>query len=375
MRYAWTEEQSLLRATLERLFAERFNFADRTRTTAQALSTEAWRSLAELGVLGLPFASEYGGSEGEAIDVVIVMEALGWGLVATPYLSTVVLGGGLLRHGADQDLKARTIPQIISGAAQIAFAFAEQESRFNPANVALSASQEGGHFKLNGRKAVVYGAPEAQHLFVSARTDGARMEREGVSLFIVPADAPGLEMRAYLTADRHSAADIAFHDVAVPSEAMIGPQGRALGLIERVLDEAVVAACAEAVGAIGALNARCVQHCRTREAFGQPLAKFQALRHRLVDMRVAYEQASAITLKAAQSLDGPSKQRSRMASACKTQVCQDSAFIAKAAVQLHGAIGMTDELDVGHYFRRVMLLQHLFGGADFHLRRFLDLSR
>ena len=374
MRYAWTEEQTLLRGALERLFAERFNFAGRSKTPSQEVARAAWRELAQLGVLGLPFEEQYGGSEGGAIDTALVMEAIGEGLIPAPYIASIVVGGGLLRHAASSALKADLIPPLIAGDVQLALAFSERQSRFNPANVATRAARRGDRYILSGRKIVAYNAPDAGFLFVSARTRGGETDREGVALFLVPATASGLDLRSYETSDGYRAADVSLSEVEVSENNLIGEDGDAVGVIERVLDEAVVAACAEAVGAMAALNARCVEHVRTRAAFGQPLSKFQALRHRIVDMHVAHEQAGAITLKAALSLNAAPAQRARMASACKTQVCQEAAFVAKAAVQLHGAIGITDELDVGRYFKHIMLFQHVFGGADYHLRRFLALS-
>ncbi|MDX2276880.1 MAG: acyl-CoA dehydrogenase family protein [Hyphomonadaceae bacterium] len=375
MRYAWTEEQTLLRGALERLFAERFSFPDRSKQPNQYVAQAAWRELAQLGVLGLPFEEQFGGSEGGALDTALVMEALGRGLVPAPYIPSIVIGGGFLRYAGPSALKAELIPRLIAGDLHLALAFTEAQSRFNPANVATSAVRRGDRYILSGQKIVAYNAPIAGFLFVTARTGGAHTDLDGVSLFLVSVDAAGLEVRSYETADEYSAADIRLNGVEVAVGHLIGEEGKAIDLIERVLDEAIVAACAEAVGAMAALNARCVEHVRTRVAFGQTLSKFQALRHRIVDMHVAYEQAGALTLKAALSLSAAPAHRARIVSACKAQVCQEAAFVGKAAVQLHGAIGVTDELDVGRYFKRIMLFQHVFGGADYHLRRFLALSR
>jgi alkylation response protein AidB-like acyl-CoA dehydrogenase len=232
---------------------------------------------------------------------------------------------------------------------------------------------QGVHF-LNGRKIVVYGAPEADMLFVTARTAGRTRDEHGISLFLVGKDAPGVSLRPYVTADGMSAADIVFEQVRIPASSLVGERDEALPLVQQVVDEATAAVCAEAVGAIEALNQRCVEHCKTREAFGKPLSKFQVLQHRLVDMRVSYEQAAAIVLKASLAVTLPAPARARAVSACKVQVCQEAAFVGKNALQLHGAMGITDELDVGHYFKRLTLIQSMFGSVDHHLRRYLRLS-
>jgi alkylation response protein AidB-like acyl-CoA dehydrogenase len=371
MRYIWSEEQRLLRSTLQRYLTDRHSFTDRRRRAGRGFDAGAWAGLADLGLLGVPFPEELGGGGGSALDMLIVMEQLGRALVTEPYVPTVVLGGGLLRHGGNAEQKGEFIPGLIAGEMRFAFAFAEARSRFNLANVSTEAQPARGGFLLSGQKIVVYGAPDAHAIFVTARTTGEPRDRQGVSLFLVSKDAPGLSMRTYITTDGMSAADIGLREVWVPETSRVGELDGALPLVEQVVDEATVAVCAEAVGAMEALNERCVEYCKTRQAFGETLSKFQVLRHRLVDMHLAHELAGAITLKAGLAITCSAEHRARMVSACKVQVGQEAALVGKNAVHLHGAIGMTEELDVGHYFKRLTLIQTMFGNVDHHLRRYV----
>lgn len=375
MRFTWTEEQRQLSDTLRRYLSERYSFEYRRRRIASGFDAAMWSDLAALGVLGLPFAEGYGGGGGSMLETLLVMEAFGRSLVVEPYVPTVVLGGGLLRKGAGEAQRERLIPALIGGSARLAFAFAEQESRFNLAHAATRASLTGNGYLLRGRKIVVYGAPECHWLLVSARTSGEVAERGGISVLLVPADAPGLAMRSYTCIDGMAAAEVTFNDVEVGADGLIGERDNALPLIEQVMDEATVAICAEAVGAMAALTEKCVGYARTREAFGAPIASFQVIGHRLVDMRIAYEQAAALTLKAATRLAASAPDSARFASACKVRVGREASFMGKQAVQLHGAMGMTDELDIGHYFKRLLAICTMFGSPDYHLRRYVALRQ
>lgn len=373
MRFAWQEQQQLLRSMLERFVADRYAF-DARRGRPNGFDAEAWRELAELGVLGLPFEEAHGGSGGSALDVLVVMEAFGRGLAATPYATSIVLGGALLRHAGDETQKAEYIPRLVSGDLRLCLAYAEPGSRFDPAFATTTALRVDGGYLLNGRKVVVLGAPDAQACFVTARSAGAEHQAEGLSLLLTPLDAPGVSLTPFRCIDGASAADIAFEDVFVPDARLFGPAGEALPLVERALDEATAAVCAEAVGIISALNEKCVEHAKTRRAFGQSLSEFQVIQHRLVDMQIAYEMAAAIALKAASQIAAGAAGAARSVSSCKVLVGDEAGFVGKAAVQLHGAIGMTDELDVGHYFKRLMAIRASFGDADFHLRRRIRLA-
>jgi alkylation response protein AidB-like acyl-CoA dehydrogenase len=374
MRFSWSEEQEMLRSTLRRFVEQRYSAEYRRQRLVRGFDAAVWSELADMGVLGLPFEEQYGGSGGSALDTLVVMEAFGRGLVIEPYIASVILGGGLLRRIGDGRQKAELIPRMVAGELRLAFGFAEAESRFNLANVTLRAEQTAANFVLTGRKVLVLGAPECQMLLVSARTRGAALERDGISLFLVPRDAEGVELRTYTCVDGMSAADVTLDKVHIPHDALVGRLNGALSAIELVVDEAISAVCGEAVGAMAALNERCVAFAKTRQAFGKPIGQFQVIGHRLVDMSVSYEQAAAIAIKSAVKLSVASPDSSRTVSACKVAVAKEAAFVAKSAVQLHGAMGTTDELDVGHYFKRLTAIQTLFGSTLHHLRRYTELD-
>jgi alkylation response protein AidB-like acyl-CoA dehydrogenase len=373
VRFSWTEEQVLLRATLNQYFADRYPFENRQRRIRDGFSSALWNELAELGILGVPFEEEYGGTGGSPLDTLIVMEAFGRALVVEPFLPSIVLSGGLLRALASPAQKSRLIPPIISGELRAAFAFAEAQSRFNLSNVATEARIRDGQYVLNGRKIVAYGAPESQLLLVTARTAGSSLEPQGISVFMIPKDTKGLRIATYRCVDGMAAGDVIMEDVRLAREALLGEADHALPAIERVIDEAICAICGEAVGAMAALVEKCVEYSKSRRAFGKPIAEFQVIGHRLVDMHVAYEVAAAMAVKTAVAMRGRSATEvTAAASACKVKVGQEAGFIGKTAVQLHGAIGTSDELDIGHYFKRLTTLQTMFGSADFHLRRYIQ---
>jgi len=373
MRFAWSEEQSLLGAELRKFLGDRYDFESRRKRVAGGFDAGMWQQLSELGLLGLPFDEQYGGSGGSALDTLVVMEAFGRHLVVEPYVPTVVLGGGLLRIAASEQQRQRYLPGLIAGELRFALAFAEQQSRFNLADVATVARRDADGYVLSGHKIVVYGAPEAQHIFVTARIDDGCADA-GLSLFLIAADAAGVELRTYTTVDGMSAAEVVLHDVHTDAQSLVGAPHRALPAIEQVLDEAIAAICGEAVGAMAALNEKCVEYSKTRQAFGSAIADFQVIGHRLVDMHVAYEQAAAMAIKAALKVGAEPAERAKTISAAKVKVGQEGIFIGKHAVQLHGAIGTTDELDIGHYFKRLLAIQTLYGSTAHHLRRYVQLG-
>ncbi len=374
MRFTWTEEQELLRSSLRKFVDQRCHADYRRRRLVRGFDGEVWTELAEMGVLGLPFDEKHGGSGGSALDTLIVMEAFGRSLVIEPYVASVILGGGLLRAAAAERHQAEFIPRVISGELRLAFAFAEAQSRFNLAHVDVRAERTAGEYRLTGRKIVVLGAPECHLLLISARTAGGSLDRDGISLFVVPRDAAGVAIRGYTCVDGMSAAEVTLNNVRVPPDVLLGELDAALPAVERVIDEAISAVCGEAVGAMAALIERCIAFAKTRHAFGKPIGQFQVIGHRLVDMNVSYEQACAIAIKAALKLSAGSPQARRTVCACKVAVGKEAAFVGKSAVQLHGAMGTTDELDIGHYFKRMTALQTLFGSTQHHLRRYADLD-
>ncbi len=372
MRFTWTDDQIALRDTLLKFVAQRFPFEHRKRRIEGGFDPAAWAELADLGALGMPFDEACGGSGGSALDTLIIMEAFGRSLVVEPFMSCIILAGSVIRHGALPEQQRRLIPSIAAGEARYACAFAEEQSRYNLANVTTRAVQHGDHFRLNGKKAVVYGAPDSHTLIVAARTAGESTAAEGISLFLVPTESAGLSLRSYTCIDGMAAADVSLVDVQVGQDGVLGELHQALPALERAIDDATTAICGEAVGIMGALIERCIEHAKSRQAFGKPLAQFQVIGHRIVDLQVSYEVAAASALKAAAAQDLSPADRRRAVSAAKVQVAREAAFVGKSAVQLHGAMGTTDELDIGHYFKRLMTIQTLFGGADFHLRRYIQ---
>ncbi len=373
MDFSFSDEQTMLRDTLARFLADRYDFDTRRRITASEAGWRAdyWKAFAEeLGILGAAFSEEMGGLGGGPVDTMIVMEELGRGLVVEPYLGTVVLGGGLLKR-AGGDLAEALIPQIVDGSLIGAFAYAEPTGRYDLADVTTTARRSGDGWTIDGRKAVVVGAPWATHLFVTARTAGGRRDRGGVSVFLVEAGAAGIARRDYPTVDGRRASEIAFE--ATPA-VLLGEADAGLPLVEAVVDEAIAAVCAEAVGCMRKLHAGTLDYARQRKQFGRAIADFQVLQHRMVDMFMALEQSVSMTYMATLKLDEPDAERMKAASAAKVQIAKACRAVGQGAVQIHGGMGMTDELDIGHYFKRATVIEGLFGDLDHHLRRYEALT-
>jgi alkylation response protein AidB-like acyl-CoA dehydrogenase len=376
MDFHFTEEQAMLRDTLASYLAENHGFERRQAIVGQApgWSPALWKPFAEeLGILGAAFPEALGGLGGGAVENMIIMEELGRALSVEPYLATAVIGGGFLKHSGHAGAADLT-QQVIDGSAVFAFAQAEPQGRYDWANLKTTAVRRGGGWTLNGRKAVVVGAPWASHLIVTARTGGAQRDRDGVSVFLVDRSAPGVTLNDYATIDGARAADVVFEDVALGAETLIGPEGHALPLIEKVIDEAIVATCAEACGVLRRLHDDTVDYTKQRKQFGAPIASFQVLQHRMVDMFIHLEQAVSMTYMATHKLDAPDAERARYAAAAKVQVGKACRFIGQNAIQLHGGMGVTDELAVGHYFKRATLIESAFGSTDHHLARYEALS-
>jgi pimeloyl-CoA dehydrogenase small subunit len=371
--FDYSEEQRLLDETVRRLVQDEYEFSKRKRYLAepQGFSSALWSRYAELGLLGLPFAEEHGGFDGGGIETMIVMEGLGRGLALEPYLATVVLGGGLVALAGNDGQKSAILPEVAAGNLKLAFAQGERHARYNLANVESSARPEGGGFVLNGHKSVVVHGGAADKLIVSARTGGSSKDESGISLFLVDRDVKGVAVREYPTVDGLRAADIIFSNVAIGSDALLGPRDGALPLIHRATDRAVAALCAEAVGIMETLNAMTLEYIKTRKQFGVPIGSFQVLQHRMVDMTIAAEQAKSMEILAAMSIDSDDqREREKAVSAAKVQIGQSGRLVGQQAIQLHGGIGMTDEYAAGHYFKRLSSIEHSFGDTDYHLDRF-----
>ena len=378
MDIALSDEQKLLKDSAERFIERDYPFDKRRRLadTEEGFSRDIWNQFAELGWLGLAMPEDHGGLDGTLADTAVLMEALGRGLVVEPYLSTVLLGGELLRLGGSADQQAALIPPLIEGRSLLAFAFTERQSRYNPANVETTARAAGDGYLLDGAKGVVVHGASADKLIVSARVSGDSRDEAGISLFLVDGGAEGVTRRGYPTVDGLHGAEVTLDGVAVGGDDLLGPEGGAYPLIERVIDEASVAICAEAVGIMAVLVDATVEHLKTREQFGAPIGSFQVLQHRAVDMFNALELSRALVYRTAETIatSDDAENRARAASAAKVQIGRAGKLIGQQAIQLHGGMGMTDELFVSHYFKRLTMIGTLFGDADHHLKRFAALS-
>jgi len=370
MDFAYSPDQQLLGESVARLLGEQYDFEARGRILAAgAFSRDIWTRFADMGLLGLPFGESDGGLGGGAVETLIVMEAFGRHLVLEPYLPSIILGGGCLRRGATAEQRMRLLPRIIDGSSVLALAHSERGARFELAHVATTAKRDGDGWLLDGAKHYVLHGQSANSLIVSARISGNARDPQGLALFLVDATAAGLERRGYSTQDGTLAADLRLAGVRVDRGALIGEPGEALVLIEQVVGDALAALCAEAVGAMARALEITVEYLKVRKQFGAPIGSFQALQHRAVDMLVMVEQARSMALYAAMmGNEADPEERARALSAAKHQVGRAARFVGEQAVQLHGGIGMTEECQVGHYYRRLTVLDLLFGDSHHHLR-------
>jgi alkylation response protein AidB-like acyl-CoA dehydrogenase len=377
MDFSFTEEQSMLRDTVASYLADHYDF-DKRRTAIRSESgwrPDVWKAFADqLGILGASFPEDLGGLGGGVFENFVVMEEFGKSLVVEPYLSTVVIGGGFLKTARPfgyEDMVAR----IIAGDAVIAFAAAEPGSRYNWADIKTTARRNGDGYVLNGHKAVVHGAPWASHLIVTARTGGNQRDPQGVSVFLVDRAAGGMSTKDYPTVDGGRASEVYLENLEVPREALIGPEGDALPLIEHVMDEAGAAICAEACGVLRRLQEGTVEYTKNRKQFGQPISQFQVLQHRMVDMFIQLEQSISMTCMAHIKLgETDALERAKGVAGARVQIGKALKFVGQQAIQLHGGMGMTDELAIGHYFKRATILESLYGNTDHHLARYERLS-
>jgi pimeloyl-CoA dehydrogenase small subunit len=370
MDFELSEEQRLLQESIGRLLSDRYGFEQRTAYMKEpgGFSRALWKQYADLGLLALPFAEEDGGIGGGPVDIMIVMEAMGRALVLEPYLATVVLAGGVLRHAGSKQQRASLIPKIGDGSLILALAHSERQSRYDLADVATSAKKDGAGYVLDGAKGIVLHGDSADKFIVSARVAGKQRDRDGIGLFLVDAKAKGVSIRGYQTIDGLRAAEVTLAGVKVGAEDVIGEPGKALPVIERVVDEAMAALTAEAVGAMAVMHEASVDYLKTRRQFGVPIGNFQVLQHAAVDMLMATEQARSMAMLATMMAAEPNAvERYKSIAAAKVQIGRSGRFVGKTATQLHGGIGMTMEYKVGHYFKRAMAIDVMFGDADHHL--------
>ena len=376
MNFELTADQQLLQEGLERLLGERYAFEQRKTHLfgTPGWSREMWSRYAEMGLLGLPFAAADGGLGCGAVETMIVSEAFGRALTLEPFVATVLLAGGCLRFAGTAAQRSRTIPSIVDGSEILAFAHTERQARYDLADVSTTARRSdaggGGGWVLEGTKSFVLHGDIAGKLIVSARVSGERRDRGGLALFLVDSQAPGVSRRGYVMQDGMRAADITLSDVRVSNDDLLGTAGEALPVIERVVDTTIAALCAEAVGVMARAHEITVEYLKIRKQFGVPIGSFQALQHRAVDMLVMIEQARSLAMYATMmSEDGDATARSHAVSAAKAYIGTAGKLVGEQAIQLHGGIGVTEECAIGHYYRRLTMIDILFGDADYHLER------
>jgi alkylation response protein AidB-like acyl-CoA dehydrogenase len=370
MDFNFKEEQQQFADALKRWVAKDYSFEERARIVGSdaGVSDAAWATLVELGMTALPVPEEQGGFSGSAVDMFVVMQELGRGLVVEPYLATVI-GAEFLKLGGGH---AALLEQVAAGELKLACALGERQSRYDLADVATTARQDGDAYVINGRKSAVVHGAQAGSVIVSARSGGAQRDQAGISLFVLPADTAGVTVSGYRTLDGQRAADIAFVDVRVPASALIGAAGAGWDILEAATDYGAGLLCAEALGAMEAIFAATLEYLKTRTQFGAPIGKFQALQHRMADMYIHLEQARSMALLAAVTLaSGDAGERRRAVSAAKYRVGQAMKFVGQQAVQLHGGMGVTNELPAAHHFKRLTMIELTLGDSDHHLRRFM----
>jgi len=367
-----TEEQELLRGSIQRLLRDQYDFDARRKIVAtdEGWSRKHWNAFAELGLCAAPFQESSGGLGGGPLATMIVMQEFGRNLVVEPFFETVVLAGGLIEAAGSPAQRDAHLPQIMAGESIWALAWAEGRSRYDFGNVATTARRQGESYVLDGTKAAVIGAPWADKLIVSARTSGGPRDRSGVSLFVVDRHSPNLHLQGFKTIDGRRAAEITLMNVQVPASQLLGTEGEGVAVLEACRDRAIAALCAEAVGAMTELNSSTLEYSKTRKQFGVALGTFQVLQHRMVDMFIALEEAVSLTQHLNLSLAARKPHGSKLASGAKTKVGYAARFVAEQAVQLHGGMGMSDELNVGHYFKRIASINVQYGDPTYHLMQY-----
>ena len=374
MNFELSEEQKMIQQSVERFVQENYDLPKRVEISSKdpGYSKEYWGSMAELGWLGLPFEEKDGGFGGNQIDTLVIMEQFGKGLVLEPFIANVVLGGGAIQIGGSEELKKEMLPGLIEGSKQMTLAYAEQQSRFDLEDVATSARQEGDKFIINGQKSMVLNAESADHIVVVTRTSGGQVDEEGITLFLVDSNAKGLKLQNFPTVDGLRASEITFDNVEVSSERMIGELGKGFDILRVLSNNAILAVCAEAVGAMEILYKDTVEYTQQREQFDHPLSDFQVLQHRMVDMFMEYEQCKSLLFRATMETIQDPVLAQRTIHALKHLIGKSGIFVGENAVQLHGGMGVTEELRIGHFFKRLLVIDSQFGNAEFHLDKFTN---
>ena len=375
MDFSFSEEQNQLRDAVRRYVSQEYSFEARRKILKGAGTSDAiWSGLAELGLMGVPVPEVQGGFGGNGVDMLVVMEELGRGLVAEPYFASAVMGTAFVKFGGSDAQTAALLPALADGSLKLACALTEKQSRHELNNVALMGAATTNGFSLNGLKTVVLHGAQADKLIVSARTAGGARDTNGITVFIVDKSAAGVSLRDYRTIDGMRAADITFTNVALGKDALLGKVGGGYALIERAAEVGIAALCAEAVGCMGMINEQTIEYLKTRKQFGVPIGKFQVLQHRAAEMFMELEQARSLAYLAAVKIDSADAgERKRAVHAAKVRAGRAVKFVGQAAIQMHGGMGMTDELAVSHYFKRATMIDYTLGDVDHHLAAFAAL--
>lgn len=375
MNFEHTDDRRMLADTLDRFIAKQYSFETRDKISKSALgySPEHWQQFADLGAIAVLFGESDGGLGGTGFDLALVFEALGRGLVVEPFLGAVLAGSAIARAGNDG--QRVLLEDIIAGSRIAAFAHAEPDGHYEPLHVVTVAGRTNNGWTIHGAKAVVQQGEHADFFVVSARTAGGQDDQSGISLFIVPRNAPGLFVRGYPNIDGGRAADLTFTDVTVPAEALLGAEGGGHATIEQSIGRGILALCAEAVGAMDTAKRATLEYLQTRKQFGVPIGSFQALQHRMADLVLDIEQSRSAVINAAAALEMQGAAREKALSAAKFTIGRVGIRVAEECVQMHGGIGMTWELPLAHYAKRLVLIDHQLGDEDHHLERYIELGR
>lgn len=376
MDFSISEEQSMLADSVSKFMENDYDF-ERRQEIAESddgYSKELWHTFAELGWTAVPFAEDDGGLGGGPVELMLMMEQFGRGLVVEPYLANVVLAGGILRRSANAGQKSQWLTPLIEGNLQAALAFAEPQGRFNIADIKTTAQRDGNGFILSGDKILILNGGGAEILIIPARTSGEQTDEDGITLFAIAADSAGIKRQAYATVDAQQAADMTLSNVKADATAVLGEIGQGFNTLQDVVDEATLAVCAEAVGIMRTMHDKMVEYSKIRVQFGVPIGSFQALQHRMVETLMACEQSRSLLMWAVMLDTADNADTQRAVSAIKYQIGTAGINVAREAVQIHGGMGMTWELDIAHYFKRMTAIDLLFGNADYHLDRYIRLS-
>ena len=376
MDFSLNEEQQLLKDSVDRFVRENYELSQRRELVASkdGFSRDHWATMAELGWLGATLPEEYGGIGGGPVEAMVLMEGFGRGLVVEPYYATAVMGGNLILQGGSDEQKTALLPDMAEGKLMLSFGYAERQSRYDLFDVETAAKKSGSGYILNGHKGVVIHGGSADKIIVSARTGGATRDKDGITLFIVDAKAQGVTVRDYQTIDGLRAAEVSLENVEVGADAVLGEIDGGLALMNDVARRSMAALSAEAVGIMDTMQTLTNEYLQTREQFGRPIGKFQVLQHRMVDILIGCEESRSSMLVATLRLDDEDEvRREKAVSAAKVKIGQSGQFIGENSIQLHGGMGMTDEMQIGHYFKRLAMIDVMFGDHSYHLKRYVTL--